>query len=90
MGVVLQHPEADGVLAANRLLLGIDADVEVVEEQIVVGAVGTPGAAQDVGPGGLSRRRWRLRAWSPVAGETGRDVIVGSAGRAFAELRLSA
>ena len=32
--------------------------------------------------------RWRLRAWSPVAGEIERDVIVDSAGTAFVELRL--
>jgi len=32
--------------------------------------------------------RWRLRAWSPVAGDIGRDVIVDSAGSARIELRL--
>jgi hypothetical protein len=32
--------------------------------------------------------RWRLRAWSAVAGENGRDVIVDSAGAALIELRL--
>src|SRR6266550_1992799 len=37
--VVLQHPEADGVLAADELPRGIDADVEVIGEQVVVGAV---------------------------------------------------
>ena len=48
-----EHPEADRVLAGDRLLVRIDADVEVVEEQIVVGAVAPVLAAQDVG----ARRR---------------------------------
>jgi len=34
-----QHPEADGVPAAQELLRRIDADVEVIGEQVVVGAV---------------------------------------------------
>ena len=52
--VVLQHLEADRVLAADRLLLRIDADVEVVVQQIVVGAISAVFAAQDVG----ARRRF--------------------------------
>src|ERR1019366_10235177 len=55
---VLEHLEADGVLAADELLLGIDADVEMVEEQVVVGAIRPVLAAQDVGVrGGLRRAR---------------------------------
>ena len=56
---VLQHLEADGVLAADELFLRVDADVEMVEEQIVVGAIGSVGAAQEIG---VRRRRfgwWR-------------------------------
>ena len=51
---VLEHFEADGVLAAEVFLFGIDAHVEVVEEEIVVGAIGSVRAAQDVGVGGLA------------------------------------
>ena len=51
----LQHLEADRVLAADRLLLRIDADVEVVVEQVVVRAVAAVFAAQDV----RARRRGR-------------------------------
>ncbi len=36
---VREHLEADRVAAADELLLGIDAQIEVVEEQIVVGAI---------------------------------------------------
>ena len=54
--VVLEHLEADRVLAADRLLVRIDADVEVVEEQIVVRAIAAVLAAQDVGA-----RRWVQR-----------------------------
>ena len=53
---VLEHPEADGVLAADELLFGIDADVEMVEEQVVVGAIRPVLAAQDVGMRGGLRR----------------------------------
>ena len=49
--VVLQHPEADRVLAADELLDGIDADVEVVGEQVVVGAVRAVLAAQHISAG---------------------------------------
>ena len=47
-GIVLEHPEADGVPAADPLLLGIDADVEVVVQQIVVGAIAAVFAAQEL------------------------------------------
>ena len=53
--VVLQHLEANRVLAAEELLLRIDADVEVVGEQVVVGAIAPVLAAQDVR---ARRRRW--------------------------------
>ena len=46
--VVLEHLEADRVLAADHFLLGIDADVEMVVEQIVVRAVPAILAAQNV------------------------------------------
>ena len=55
---VLKHPEADGVLAAEELLVGIDADIEVVVEQIVVGAIRPLAAAQNVV---ASRNRFTLR-----------------------------
>ncbi len=45
---VLQHLEANGVLAADDLLLRIDADIEMVGEQIVVDAVRPIRAAQNV------------------------------------------
>ena len=60
--VVLQHPEADAVLAGDELLLGIDADVEVIGEQIVVGAIPPVFAAQDVGARRWPQRRRRRRA----------------------------
>ena len=47
--------KADGVLAADGLLSGIDAHVEVVVEQIVVGAERTISAAQHVGAVGHLR-----------------------------------
>jgi len=49
-------PEADGVLAADELLFRLDADVEIIEEQIVVGAIPAVPAAQDVGMRGDLRR----------------------------------
>ncbi len=45
---VLQHPEADGVLPLKELLFRIDANIEVVKQQIVIGAIGSIGAAQNV------------------------------------------
>src|SRR6266545_7234346 len=47
--VVLQHPKPDGVLAAQELLRGVDADVQVIGEKVIVGAVAAVLAAQDVG-----------------------------------------
>lgn len=52
---VLKHFEADGVLAADEFFVGIDADVQVVVEQIVVGAIRAVSAAEDVGLGGNMR-----------------------------------
>src|ERR1039457_3196799 len=54
--VVLKHLEAEGVLAADELLFRVDADVEMVEEQIVVGAMRPVLAAEDVGVRGSLRR----------------------------------
>jgi hypothetical protein len=45
---VLQHLEADGVLPLEELLLRIDANIEVVKQQIVIGAIGSVGTAQNV------------------------------------------
>ena len=39
---VLKHLETDSVFSADALVVRIDADVEVIVEQVVVGAVGTP------------------------------------------------
>ena len=62
--VVLEHLEADGVLAADPLLLGIDPDVEVVIQQVVVGAIAAVFAAQNVGACRRAQRRWwRRRRW---------------------------
>ncbi len=53
---VLEHLEADGVFAAEELLFRVDADVEMIEEQIVVGAIRAVFAAEDVGVRGGRRR----------------------------------
>ena len=50
-GAVLQHLEADGVRSADEFLVRIDAEVEMVEEQIVVGAIGAVRAAEKVRSG---------------------------------------
>ena len=47
--VVLEHLEADGVFAADEFLFRIDANIEMVVEQIVISAIGAVCAAQDVG-----------------------------------------
>jgi hypothetical protein len=47
---VFQHPEADAVLALEKLPFRVDADIEVVKEQVVVGAVRPVATAQNVGP----------------------------------------
>ena len=54
-GAVLEHAEADGVLAGDGFGVGIDADVEVVIEQVVVGAERPVGAAQKVEARGQGR-----------------------------------
>ena len=51
---VLEHLEPDGVFAADELLFRIYADVEMVEEQIIVGAIGPISAAQNIEPGRLA------------------------------------
>ena len=60
---VLEHPEPDGVLPADELLLRVDAHVEMVREQIVIGAIRSVLAAQNIGPrrggGVLGRERPR-------------------------------
>ena len=47
---VSEHPEADRVLALKKLLLWIDTNIEVVKEQVVVGAIGPIRTPQDVAP----------------------------------------
>jgi len=65
--VVGEHPEADPVRTRDRLLARIDAHVEVVEEEVVVGAVTPVLPAKDVCPrrraksGGGCRRRLSRR-----------------------------
>ena len=67
--VVLEHLEADGVLAAEEFLLRVDANIEVVEEQIVIGAIGSVLAAQDIGVGG-DADGWRRAGRREAAGHT--------------------
>lgn len=50
--IVSEHPEADGVLAADGFLFRIDADVEMIEEEIIVSAIAAILAPQDVGARG--------------------------------------
>ncbi len=57
---VLEHLEADGDLSADELLLRVDADIQMIEEQIVVGAIRAVLAAQDVGMSGSGRLSRRL------------------------------
>ena len=53
-GAILEHAEADGVFAAEGFVVGIDADAEVVVEEIVVGAEGSIGSAEHGGAVGES------------------------------------
>ena len=46
---VLEHPEADGVLALKELLLRVDAHIEVIKQQVVIGAIRSVPTAQNVG-----------------------------------------
>jgi hypothetical protein len=55
--VVFEHAEADRVLAADKLLLRIDANIKMVKKQIVVGPVPPVLPAQDVGV------RWCRGCW---------------------------
>jgi hypothetical protein len=48
---VLQHPEADGVFSLKKFFLRINAYVEVVKQQIVIGTIGSVRPAQTVGAG---------------------------------------
>src|SRR6202046_567938 len=52
--VVLQHLETDRVFPADELLFRVDADIEVVVKQVVVRAIRSVSAAEDVS---LCRRR---------------------------------
>ena|ERR1700691_3602360 len=52
--VILEHFEPDRVLPADELFLRIDANVEVVEQQVVVGAIWPVSTAQDVSSGRLT------------------------------------
>src|SRR5258705_375661 len=47
--VVLEHLEPDRVHPSDKLLLRIDADIEIVVEQIIVGAIAAILATQEVG-----------------------------------------
>src|SRR6266700_1791118 len=46
--IVLKHFEPDSVLPADELFLWINADIEVVKKQVVVGAIRPVGSTQDV------------------------------------------
>jgi hypothetical protein len=48
---ILKHPEADGVLSLEKLVLRINTDVEVIKQQIVICAIGSVCPAQMVGAG---------------------------------------
>jgi len=54
--VVLQHLEADDDFSAQILLLRIDANIQVVKEQIVVRSILPVLAAQDIEARRLARR----------------------------------
>src|SRR5258708_5089962 len=61
--VVLEHLEPDRVPATDKLLLRIDANIEIIEEQIIVGTIAAILTAEDVGVGwwlwsGRGLRRW--------------------------------
>jgi hypothetical protein len=59
--VVLEHLEANRILPADEFLLGIDADIQMIEKQIVVGPILTVRAAQDVSTRRPDRNLRRLR-----------------------------
>jgi len=54
---ILEHSEANGVLASKKLFVRVDTDIQVVEQEMIVGAVGSVGAAQNI----RARRRGRSR-----------------------------
>jgi hypothetical protein len=45
---ILQHSEANSVFALKIFFVRVDTDIEVIEEQIIVSAIGPVGAAQYV------------------------------------------
>ena len=45
---ILQHSEANSVFALKMFFVRVDTDIEVIEEQIIVSAIGPVGAAQYV------------------------------------------
>jgi hypothetical protein len=49
--VVGQHPEADRIRPAKEFLVRVESDVEVVVQQIVVGAIASVVAKENLGPG---------------------------------------
>ena len=63
--VIAQHAETNCVLSANKLLDGIDANVEVIEQQIVIGTIAAVLSAQDVG---MSWSGWRSRLLTCLTG----------------------
>ena len=58
--VVLEHLEANRVLAGDEFLQRVDANVEVIKKQIVVGPITPVLSAQNVCVGGWLRRRLGL------------------------------
>ena len=96
--IVFEHLEANGVLAADEFLFRINADIKMVEEQVIVGAIRPISAAQDVKPRRLAmsartQRHWRWRRrW---AGSLGVASEKGPSNndqyeRAFCQQRASA
>ena len=57
--IILEHLEADGVLPGDHLLFRVDAHVQMVEEQIVVGAIPAVFATEDIGLRGRGGLSWR-------------------------------
>ena len=53
---VAEHFEADGIFTADEFLFGIDADVQMVGEKIIIGAIGAVFAAKEIGARGRCRR----------------------------------
>jgi hypothetical protein len=49
---ILKHSEANRVLALKILFVRVDTDIQVVGQQVIIGAIGSVGTAQDFGSGG--------------------------------------